>query len=76
MGAGSALFDPADVQVSRSELDLIPAQVHEFRYAQAMTVSHEDHGGVAVAPAVAVGSFHQPLDLGLSQVFAGAQIGV
>jgi hypothetical protein len=27
MGAGSALFDPADVQGSRPELDLVPAQV-------------------------------------------------
>ena len=52
MGAGSALFDPADVQVSRSELDLIPAQVHEFGSTQAVAVGHEDHGGVAVAPAV------------------------
>ena len=28
MGARSALFDPADVQVGRSEVDLVPAQVH------------------------------------------------
>jgi len=41
-----------------------------------VAVSHEDHGGVAVAPAVPCGGFHQPLDLRLSQVFAGAQIAI
>ena len=41
-----------------------------------MPVSREDHRGVPLAPAVALGSFHQPLDFGLGQVFAGAQVGV
>jgi hypothetical protein len=29
---------------------------------QAMPIGHQDHGGVAMAPAVALGSRHQPLD--------------
>jgi hypothetical protein len=40
---GCALFDSADVQGSRSELDLIPAQVHEFGSTQAVAISHEDY---------------------------------
>ena len=57
MGAGSALFDPANMQGSRFELDLVPAQVHEFGSTQAVAVGHEDHGGVAVAPAVLFAAF-------------------
>ena len=76
MRAGRALLDPADVQGGRGELDLVPAQVHQFGSAQAVPVGHQDHGGVAVAPAVSLGGLHQPLDLGLGQVFAGAQLGV
>ena len=76
MGAWGALLDPADVQGGRSELHLIPAQVHQLGGPQAVPVGHQDHGGVPVAPAVALGGVHQPLDLGLGQVLAGAQVGV
>ena len=76
MGAGRAFLDPADVQGRGAEIHLIPAQVHQFRHAQAMPVSREDHRGIPLAPAVALGSFHQPLDFGLGQVFAGAKVGV
>jgi hypothetical protein len=41
MGAGSALFDPADVQVGCLEVDLVPAQVHEFGSTQAVAVGHD-----------------------------------
>ena len=73
---GVPCLDPADVQGGRVELDLIPAQVHQLGRPQAMPVGHQDHGGVAVAIAVVFGGLHQPLDLGLGQVFAGAQVGV
>ncbi len=63
-------------RVAVAELHLIPAQVHQFGDTQAVPVGHEDHGGVPVAPAVAPGGFHQPLDLGLGQILAGAQVGV
>ena len=76
MGARSALLDPADVQVGRSEVHLIPSQVHQFGGPQAVPVGHQDHRGVPVAPAVSRGGFHQPLDLGFRQVLAGPQGGV
>ena len=76
MGAWGALLDPADVQGGGGELHLIPAQVHQFGDTQAVPESHENHHGVAVAPAVALGRFHQPLDLGLGQILAGPQVGV
>src|SRR5215469_4559029 len=41
-----------------------------------MPVSDKDHGGVAVTPAVAPGGGHKPLDLGLRQVLAGAQVAI
>ena len=41
-----------------------------------MPVGHEDHAGVPVAVAVALRLVDQPLDLGLGQMLAGAQVGV
>ncbi len=41
-----------------------------------MPIGHKDHGGVPVAIAVSLGRCHQPLDFGLRQVLAGAQVGV
>ena len=74
MGAWGALLDPADVQRGGPEVHLIPPQVHQFGGPQAVPVGHKDHRGVPVAPAVSRGGFHQPLDLGLRQVLAGAQV--
>jgi hypothetical protein len=47
----STLFDPADMQGTRPEHDLIPAQVDEFGSPQ----SHEDHGRISVGPPVVLG---------------------
>ena len=41
-----------------------------------MPEGHEDHGGVAVAPAVLGGRLDQLLDFGAGQVFARPQFGV
>src|SRR5271155_4192448 len=41
-----------------------------------MPIGQEDHRGVTVAVAIALGRFHEPLDLGLGQVLAGAQVAV
>jgi hypothetical protein len=65
MRAGSALLDPADVQGGRSEVHLLPAEVHQLGYPEAVPVGDEDHGGIPVAPPVALRRFHEPLDLGL-----------
>jgi len=37
------------------EIDLIPSQVDEFANPQAMVIGHQDHGGVAMAPAAVAG---------------------
>ena len=76
MGARCALLDPAHVQGGRSELHLIPTQVHKLRSPQAVPIGHEDHRRVPLAPTVPLGLVHQPLDLGLGQIFAGAQVGI
>ena len=75
MGAGRALLDPAHVKRPRGELDLVPAQVHQLRRPQPVPIGHERHRGVPVPPTVLPGRVHQPLDLGLRQVLAGAQLG-
>ena len=76
MGARCALLDPADVERGGPEVHLVPPQVHQFGRPQAVPIGHEHHRGVPVTPTVSRGGFHQPLDLGLGQVLAGAQVGV
>ena len=76
MGAGRPLLDPADVQGGRAEVHLIPAQVHQLGDAEAMPVAHQDHGGVPVAPPIALGGSQQAFHFGLGQILAGAQVGV
>jgi len=39
-------------------------------------IGHEDHSAIAVTPAVSRSDFHQPLDLGLSKIFTGAQVAI
>jgi hypothetical protein len=39
-------------------------------------VGDKDHGGVSAAPPIALGSFHEPLDLGLGEVLPPPQLGV
>jgi hypothetical protein len=53
MCAGSTLFDPADMQGTRPEHNLIPAQVDEFGSPQTVAVSHEDR--ISVGPPVVLG---------------------
>jgi hypothetical protein len=72
----STLFDPTDVQRGRPEVQLIPAHVHQLGDPEAVAVGHEDHGGVPVAVAVALGRVHELLDLGLRQIFPSANVAV
>src|SRR5262249_12384778 len=76
MRGRSALFDSADVQDGVFEVDLLPAQVHQLGGPQTMPEGQQDHGGVAMAPAVVSGGLNQPLDLALGQVLAGPIGGV
>jgi hypothetical protein len=41
-----------------------------------MPIGHKDYSGVPVPPAVALGGRHEPFDLGLRQVLAGAKVPV
>src|SRR5215467_9055096 len=76
MAAGSARLDSAHVQDRGFEVDLIPAQVHQLSCPQAVSVSDQDHGGVALTPAVAPGGGHKFLNLALRQVLASAQVAI
>src|SRR5262249_33544395 len=76
MAAGSARLDSADVQDRGFEVDLIPPQVHQLGCPQPMPVGDKDHGAVPVPPTVAPDGSHKPLDLGLGQVLAGAQVAI
>jgi hypothetical protein len=71
MGAGCAVLEPADVQGSCFELDLIPSQVDHLSGPQAMPKSQERHQSVAVTFAIILGRFDQLLDLINGQVLPG-----
>ena len=58
------------------EVDLIPPEVNKLAHPQAVAVGDEDHGGVAVAPAVALGGSDQGLDLLRCQVLPRSQVAV
>ena len=58
------------------EINLVPAQVDKLGHPQAVPIGRQDHGGVAVTVAIALGRFHQALDLGLGKVLTGAQLGI
>jgi hypothetical protein len=75
MGAWRASFDPANVQRSRSELNLVPAKVYKLRWTKAVAIGHEDHCRVPMPPTVLPGGVHQPLDLGFRQMLTGPQFG-
>ena len=52
--ARRALLGPTDVQDGMGEIHLIPAQVREFGRPETVAEGDEDHGGVAVTPALAL----------------------
>jgi hypothetical protein len=74
--AGVPRLAPADGHGCGIEINLIPAQIDQLRRSEAMPICHQDHAGVPVAVAIVPGRLHQLLDLGLSQVFAAAQLGI
>ena len=53
-----------------SNLDRRPLKAAELRYPQSVTETDQDHSGVAVAVAVALGRVDQALDLTLGEVLA------
>ena len=58
------------------KVDGVPAQRDQLARPQAMAVGDQDHGGVAVAIAVLASCRDQPIDLGVGQVLARADLGV
>src|SRR5262245_22198647 len=76
MGTWRALLHPAHVKRSRGKLNLVPPKVHQLRGSQAVPVGHKGHRDVPVSPTVLPGRVHQPLDLALGKVLAGAQLAV
>jgi hypothetical protein len=46
------VLDAGDMQRSRTEIDLVPAPVRQLRNAQAVVVSDQNHGGIAVVTAI------------------------
>jgi hypothetical protein len=61
--------------VPTAQFDLT-AQVDQFGGSQPMPIGDQEHGGVALTPAVALGCLEQALDFGLGQELPGAKIGV
>lgn len=54
------------------EIHLRLLQIDKLGSPEPVAVSHQGHGCVALAPAVALGGFNQLIDFGGRQVFAGA----
>src|SRR6266446_5004434 len=76
MNAGRSVFCSPDMQCGGSELDLVPAKVHDFGRPQAMPKGDQDHGRIAMSIAVLPSRDHERLDLMLCQVLARAQVAV
>jgi len=76
MGGRRAPLGPAYVQDGVGEIDLIPAQVYKLGRPQAVAEGDKDHGGIPVTPAIGLGGFNQPIDLGAGQVLPGPIDGV
>ena len=71
-----AALEPAHMQAAMGKVDRVPAQRDQLARPQAMPVGDQDHGGVAVAIAVLASCRDQPIDLGVGQVLARADLGV
>ena len=62
-----------DVQEPLLQVDLVPAQAHQLRHAQAVAVGHQDQRGIArTMPADACRRRHQRRHLLVRQVFPAA----
>ena len=58
------------------EVDLLPLKGSHFSGTEAVAVGHQHHQRIAGAVAVAAGGLDQPLDFGIGQVLALAQLPV
>ena len=76
MSARRAPLDPANMQRSRSEVDLIPTKVNKLGRSKAMTIGHQHHCGIPLPPAVLPSDVHEPFDLHFREVLTGPQFGI
>jgi hypothetical protein len=76
MGRRRPVLDPANMQAGMGKVDLVPTKIHQLTDPEPMTVGDQDHGGIAMPPAVRSGRLEQLLDLTLGQVFAGTDLGI
>ena len=76
MNRFGAALDAVDMHAAVGEVDGVPAQRDQLGRPQAVPIGDQHHGGVAVAIAVLAGGSDQPIDLGVGQVLARADLGV
>jgi hypothetical protein len=60
----------------RGEVHLRPFQGDKLGRPEPMPEGHQDHRGVAVTVAIALGGFDKSFDFGRGKVFTGAKFGV
>jgi hypothetical protein len=58
------------MDVTRIEIDLLPAQVYQLRYPKPVPVAHQNQRGVAMSPAPFKGSLNHRLHFLLKQILA------
>ena len=75
---GLAALAPDDMELGALPVDLIPAEHAELGDPEAVQVGAEDHGGVAVRVPTTPppGGLHEPLDLVVGEILAGAAVAV
>src|SRR5215475_306229 len=63
------VLDPVNVEAALGQFDLLPLQVADLGGPQAVAISHQDHGRVAMPiAAVLARAVHQALDLALGEI--------
>jgi hypothetical protein len=74
--AGRSILCPPDVEHRTVEVDLVPTQIADLGRPQTVTVGQQDHGGVAMTVAIALGGLEQRLYLGRRQMFPRSEVRV
>jgi hypothetical protein len=60
------------MQAPGGEVDVVPAQRHQFRGSKAVAVGNQDGSGVPMPRPVLLGGLDEPFHLSLGQIFAAA----
>src|SRR2546425_2601400 len=77
MRARDTVLHAPDVKESLIKVELIPAQVNEFRDAQPMAIGEEDHRVIPIPMASdATSGLAQLLDLGWREMLTGTDLGM